>query len=237
MAIEYEEMDYAVPGSWRVRADQGRGSPLLGEGAQIPAHNLLQVGGRMEFFPIAALVIATFLLLIGIVGRGASMGSSQFHVTLEGTIGRLPRAAILAVSIVTYILAIFLFVYVAESKSSSGPPSPPATTQAETPPSTITLKIESLLPDGYTAEKDTIIIGDSEPLVLEMDSNGKSMNGAVYLDAQLDGASVRFSVDVMVTKADGTEEAYSGEGVITAGDGLAYSVILYEDGTAGLEPS
>ncbi|MFD7936989.1 hypothetical protein ACFV4T_21080 [Streptomyces sp. NPDC059755] len=190
----------------------------------------------MEFFPIAALIIATFLLLIGIVGRGASMGSSQFHITLEGSIGRLPRIAILTVSILTYIIAIFLFFYAAESKSSSE--QSPATTVAESEvASTITLKVESSIYEGAINERDTITIEDYVPLILQMDRSITSTNGAFYLDDELSERLVSYSVEVTITNSDGTEETYYGEGTITAGDGLAYSVMFYDDGSAGLEPS
>jgi hypothetical protein len=192
----------------------------------------------MEFFPIAALIIATFLLLIGIVGRGASMGSSQFHITLEGSIGRLPRVAILTASIVTYVLAIFLFVYAAESKSSPEPA--PVTRQTEQSVSTITLRIDSTITEGATAETDTIVIEgeDDAPLILEMDTSTSSANGTFSLDERLDGVDVSYSLEVVLVKEDGTEETYSSEGVITAGDGLAYTVVFNEAGTSvELEPS
>ncbi|MFH9891472.1 hypothetical protein ACH4O0_23210 [Streptomyces luteogriseus] len=182
----------------------------------------------MDFFPIAALIIATFLLLIGIVGRGASMGSSQFHITLEGSIGRLPRVAILTASIVTYVLAIFLFVYAAESKSGSE--SPPASTVAvspisgEVPNSTITVTIESQIADDVIAEVDTILIEDSDPLVLEMDDESASANGAFYIDAGLSDTYVSYSVEIELTDSEGNTETLTGEGEIVAGDGLSYSV-------------
>ncbi|MFJ3510574.1 hypothetical protein [Streptomyces luteogriseus] len=182
----------------------------------------------MDFFPIAALIIATFLLLIGIVGRGASMGSSQFHITLEGSIGRLPRVAILTASIVTYVLAIFLFVYAAESKSGSE--SPPASTVAvspisgEVPNSTITVTIESQIADDVIAEVDTILIEDSDPLVLEMDEESASANGAFYIDAGLSDTYVSYSVEIELTDSEGNTETLTGEGEIVAGDGLSYSV-------------
>ncbi|MFH9711465.1 hypothetical protein ACH4MW_31795 [Streptomyces luteogriseus] len=181
-----------------------------------------------DFFPIAALIIATFLLLIGIVGRGASMGSSQFHITLEGSIGRLPRVAILTASIVTYVLAIFLFVYAAESKSGSE--SPPASTVAvspisgEVPNSTITVTIESQIADDVIAEVDTILIEDSDPLVLEMDEESASANGAFYIDAGLSDTYVSYSVEIELTDSEGNTETLTGEGEIVAGDGLSYSV-------------
>lgn len=189
----------------------------------------------MEFFPIAALIIATFLLLIGIVGRGASMGSSQFHITLEGTIGRLPRVAILSVSILTYILAIFLFIYAAESKTSSEPS--PATTATQLQASTVTVTVESTILEDAKEESDTITIEDSDPLSLEMDATATSDNGSFYIDAQYDGTEVNYSIEVVIVASDDTEETYTGEGAITVGDGLAYRVAIYEDGTAGLEPA
>ena len=190
----------------------------------------------MEFFPIAALIVATFLLLIGIVGRGASMGSSQFHITLEGSIGRLPRVVILTVSILTYILAIVLFVYEADVQSTSG--ASPAANVTESQASAITLKFESGIPKGATSETDTIVIEDYDPLILKMDSsNNASANGSIYLDGQYSGVDVNYSVKVIIIESNGTEETYSGEGAITAGDDLAYSVQIYDDGSAGLEPS
>ncbi|MFC8141780.1 hypothetical protein ACFUKV_08435 [Streptomyces paradoxus] len=195
----------------------------------------------MEFFPIAALIIATFLLLIGIVGRGASMGSSQFHITLEGSIGRLPRVAILSASIVTYVLAIFLFVYAAESKSGSEPP--PATTVAvspisgEVPNSTITVTIESELPEDAVSETDTIVIEDSEPLALEMGEGSSTANGSFYIDAGLSDTYVYYSVEIVLTYAGGNEETATGEGEVMAGDGLSYRVSIDDDGNAVLEPA
>ncbi|MFF5310336.1 hypothetical protein [Streptomyces massasporeus] len=194
----------------------------------------------MEFFPIAALIIATFLLLIGIVGRGASVGASQFHITLEGTIGRLPRVAILGVSIVTYLLAIFLFVYVAESKSGSEVP--PAQTVAvspisgEVPNSTITVTIESELAEDTTAETDTIVIEDSDPLSLEMTEGSSSANGSFYIDAGLSDTYVAYSIEIVLTDAEGNEETFTGEGEVMAGDGLSYQVLI-EDGIAVLQPA
>jgi hypothetical protein len=196
----------------------------------------------MEFFPIAALIIATFLLLIGIVGRGASMGSSQFHITLEGSIGRLPRVAILSASIVTYLLAIFLFVYAAESKSGSES-SPPAQTVVVSPisgevsNSTITVTIESELAQDVVAETDTIVIEDSEPLLLEMNEDSMTANGSFYIDAALSDRYVSYMVDVTLTDAGGNEETVTGEGEVMAGDGLSYRVTFDNEGIPVLEPA
>jgi hypothetical protein len=196
----------------------------------------------MEFFPIAALIIATFLLLIGIVGRGASMGSSQFHITLEGSIGRLPRVAILSASIVTYLLAIFLFVYAAESKSGSES-SPPAQTVVVSPisgevsNSTITVTIESELAQDVVAETDTIVIEDSEPLLLEMNEDSMTANGSFYIDAALSDTYVSYMVDVTLTDAEGNEETVTGEGEVMAGDGLSYRVTFDNEGIPVLEPA
>ncbi|MFF9017262.1 hypothetical protein ACF09C_30395 [Streptomyces sp. NPDC014870] len=191
----------------------------------------------MEFFPIAAIIIATFLLLIGIVGRGASMGSSQFHITLEGSIGRLPRVAILVVSIVTYMLAIFGFVYVAESKSGSGSESSPTTvvTTVDNPNSVIEVNVVSSLPDGATAEYDEITIAGVGPLVLEMDESNRDAEGLFELNSAISGIEADYVVKVVVTQPDGTEEEYHGKGTVLVEDNLSYTVIIDENNIATLE--
>ncbi|WP_407837210.1 hypothetical protein ACE1OC_13480 [Streptomyces sp. DSM 116496] len=183
----------------------------------------------MEFFPIVTLVIATFLLLIGIVGRGASMGSSQFHITLEGSIGRLPRVAILAVSVATYALAIFGFFYVAESKSNSGS-SPTTATSTEAQYSTISVHVSSTLTDGATSEHDEITLAGAGPLTLDMDTSNRNASGSFELSGRLSGLTVNYSIKVVITNSNGEEEEFSGEGEVLVGSDLAYVVTFDENG-------
>ncbi|TXS34558.1 hypothetical protein EAO71_00565 [Streptomyces sp. ms191] len=190
----------------------------------------------MEFFPIAAIVIATFLLLIGIVGRGASMGSSQFHITLEGNIGRLPRVAILAVSVVTYMLAIFGFVYVAESKSSSESSSPTTVvTTIEDQNSVIEVNIESSLGDGTTAEHDEITLAGVGPLILDMNTDSRDATGSFELNSSLSGLEVDYSVKIVVTLPDGTEDEFHGKGKVVVEDNRSLIVSVDENRVVTLE--
>ncbi|MCX4982216.1 hypothetical protein [Streptomyces sp. NBC_00572] len=194
----------------------------------------------MEFFPIVTLVIATFLLLIGIVGRGASMGSSQFHITLEGSIGRLPRVAILAVSIVTYGLAIFGFIYVAQSNSEpKTTPTTPVTSVAstESPSSQIAVNVVSELweDEGVVEERDEISIAGSDPLVLTTNENDSSATDVFYLDKAVADLEVNYSVKIVVTYSDGTVNEYEGRGALVAQDGQTFSVTLDRNGVPALE--
>ncbi|WP_328943609.1 hypothetical protein OG259_20635 [Streptomyces sp. NBC_00250] len=194
----------------------------------------------MEFFPIVTLVIATFLLLIGIVGRGASMGSSQFHITLEGSIGRLPRAAILAVSIVTYILAIFGFIYVAQSKSEpKTTPTTPVTSVSSTdaPSSQIAVNFASTLFDeeGVVEERDEIVIAGSDPVVLTMDKDDSSAADVFYFDKAVSDLAVNYTVRIVITYSDGTVNEYEGKGELVAEDGATFTVVFDRNGVPALE--
>jgi hypothetical protein len=188
----------------------------------------------MEIFPVVTLIIATFLLLIGIVGRGASVGSSQFHITLEGSIGRLPRVAILAVSIATYMLAIFGFVYIAESKSNSESPSQPTATAVEEESSSIKIDINSTLTDGAVEEHNEITIA-GVPLVLYMDSDNPDASGTFELHKNLSGLDADYSIKVTTTDENGEEQELTGEGVIRIDDGTTYEVVYDVDGVPALE--
>ncbi|MFJ8114073.1 hypothetical protein [Streptomyces sp. NPDC096132] len=187
----------------------------------------------MEFFPIVTLVIATFLLLIGIVGRGASVGSSQFHITLEGSIGRLPRVAILAVSIVTYMLAIFGFVYIAESKSSSESP-PTTSVSTEAPASIMKVYVTSTLAEGYASEHDEITVGGIT-IPLDMDTDSSENSGYFEFDEEASGQEIDYSIKIVVTDSNGNKYEWTGKGTIIAEDGRTYVVTFDEAGTPILQ--
>ncbi|MGW6687862.1 hypothetical protein [Streptomyces sp. NPDC054961] len=187
----------------------------------------------MEFFPVVTLVIATFLLLIGIVGRGASMGSSQFHITLEGSIGRLPRIAILAVSIATYMLAIFGFIYVADLKT--GPDSPPTVaTSTDVPSSGISVYVTSALADGAASEHDEITVGG---ITVPLDvSVGSSENSATFeFNKEDEGSEVDYSIKIVTTDQNGKKEEWTGKGTIIARDGRTFEVTFDDAGNAVLK--
>ncbi|MGW2362560.1 hypothetical protein [Streptomyces phaeofaciens] len=180
------------------------------------------------------LIIATFLLLIGIVGRGVSAGSSQFHITLEGSIGRLPRVAILAVSIATYILAIFGFIHVANSNSSSEKP-PAAVASAEASASVITVAVGSTLAEGATSEHDVITLDLGLAVVLDMDTGSPKGSGYFELGEEYSGMEVDYSIEITITDSNGEESRYTGEGEIVLEDGLTYTAYLDEEGVASLQ--
>ncbi|MGW0577162.1 hypothetical protein ACWD25_14585 [Streptomyces sp. NPDC002920] len=192
----------------------------------------------MEFFPIVTLVIATFLLLIGIVGHGASMGSSQFHITLEGSIGRLPRVAILAVSIATYILAIFGFIYIAESKSGSESTSttsvPTEAPASEAPASIIRVHVTSTLADGVASEHDEITVGGIT-IPLDMDTDSPENSGYFEFNEEDSGQEVDYSIKIATTDPNGNKEEWTGKGTVIAEDGRTYVVTFDEAGTPILQ--
>lgn len=61
----------------------------------------------MEFLVV---IVSTILLILGVVGRGASARSGSFSFTVSGTIGPVPGVILVVVGIFGYVVAGVFFL-------------------------------------------------------------------------------------------------------------------------------
>ncbi|MET9624416.1 hypothetical protein ABZZ37_27125 [Streptomyces sp. NPDC006464] len=133
------------------------------------------------------------------------------------------------------MLAIFGFIYVADSKSGSE--SSPATTVTtiEDPNSVIEVRITSTLGDDVTAEHDEITLAGAGPLILDMDASNRDATDSFALNAALSGLEVDYAVKIVATFPDGTQEEFHGKGSIVVTENMSLVVAVDDNGVVTLE--